>query len=60
MATSCFPSISADRKTIVYESNFGIWKLDIASGKTTEIGIDVKSDTKENDTELVAFNERGR
>src|SRR5690349_1169212 len=51
-----FPSISADRKTIVYEDNFGIWKLDLASGKSTEIVIDVKSDSKENDTELVSFN----
>jgi tricorn protease len=50
-----FPSISADRKTIVYESNFGIWKLDVASGKSTEIVLDIKSDTKENDTELVTF-----
>src|SRR5262245_3733142 len=50
-----FPNISADRKTIVYESNFGIWKLDVASGKSTEIVIDIKSDTKENDTELVTF-----
>jgi tricorn protease len=48
-----FPSISADGKTIVYEDNFGIWKLDTASGKSTEIVLDIKSDTKENDTELV-------
>jgi tricorn protease len=51
-----FPSISADRKTIVYEDNFGLWKLDVASGKSTEIHIDVKSDSKENDTELVTMN----
>ena len=51
-----FPSISADRKTIVYEDNFGIWKLDVASGKSTEIRVDVKSDSKENDTELVTVN----
>jgi tricorn protease len=50
-----FPSISADRKTIVYEDNFGLWKLDVASGKSTEIRIDVKSDSKENETELVTF-----
>ena len=24
---------AADGKTIVYEDNFGIWKLDVASGK---------------------------
>jgi tricorn protease len=50
-----FPSISADRKTIVYEDNFGIWKLDTASGKSSEIVIDIKSDTKENDTDLVTL-----
>ncbi len=50
-----FPSISADRKTIVYEDNFGLWKLDLASGKSSEIVIDIKSDTKENDTELVTI-----
>jgi tricorn protease len=51
-----FPSISADGKTIVYEDNFGIWKLDIASGKTAEIRIDIQSDVKENETELVTIN----
>src|SRR5271169_740744 len=50
-----FPSISADGKVIVYEDNFGIWKLDTASGKSTEIRIDVKSDFKENKTELVTL-----
>jgi tricorn protease len=50
-----FPSISADGKTIVYEDNFGIWKLDIATGKSTEIRVDIKSDVKENDTELVTL-----
>ena len=47
-----FPSISADGKTIVYEDDFKIWKLDIASGKSTQIPIDITSDTKDNDTEL--------
>src|SRR5580693_4848305 len=51
-----FPSISADRKTIVYEDNFGLWKLDVSSGKSTEIRVDVKSDSKDNDTELVTIN----
>ena len=50
-----FPSISADGKTIVYEDNFGIWKLDVASGKSTEIRIDIKTDVKENETELVTI-----
>ncbi len=51
-----FPSISADGKTIVYEDNFGLWKLETASGKSTEIRIDIRSDVKENDTELVTIN----
>ncbi len=50
-----FPTISADGKTIVYEDNFGIWKLDVASGKSSEIRIDVKTDGKENETELVSL-----
>ena len=50
-----FPSISADGKTIVYEDNFGIWKLDTATGKSSEIVIDIKSDSKENDNELVTI-----
>jgi len=47
-----FPSISADGKTIVYEENFGLWKLDTATGKSTQINIDIKADPKENDVEL--------
>jgi tricorn protease len=50
-----FPSISADGKTIVYEENFGIWKLDTASGKTSEIKINIVSDDKENLVETLAF-----
>src|SRR5207248_10045555 len=47
-----FPSISADGKTIVYEENFGLWKLDTASGKSAEIRINITSDVKENEVEL--------
>ncbi len=50
-----FPSISADAKVIVYEDNFGLWKLDTATGKSTEIRIDIKSDLQENKTELVTL-----
>jgi tricorn protease len=48
-----FPSISADGKTIVYEQDFGIWKLDTATGKSTPIRIDILSDDKENDIETI-------
>jgi tricorn protease len=50
-----FPSISADGRTIVYEDNFGLWKLDVASGKSAEIRIDIKSDYTENKTELTTI-----
>ncbi len=53
-----FPSISADGRTIVYEDSFGLWKLDTASGKSAEIHIDIKSDPKENDVELVTITNR--
>jgi len=48
-----YPSLSADGKTIVYEDNFGLWKLDVASGKSTEIHVDIKFDLKDNNVQLV-------
>ncbi|HTM24822.1 MAG TPA: S41 family peptidase [Vicinamibacterales bacterium] len=47
-----WPSMSADGKTIVYEDNFGIWKLDVASGRTNEIKLDITTDEKENESEI--------
>ena len=47
-----WPSMSSDGKVIVYEDNFGIWKLDVASGRTSEIKIDISSDEKENEVEV--------
>jgi tricorn protease len=47
-----WPSMSSDGKVIVYEDNFGIWKLDVASGKTSEIKLDIASDEKENEVEV--------
>ncbi len=34
-----WPSISYDGREVVFERNFGIWKLDTESGKTTEVSI---------------------
>jgi Tol biopolymer transport system component/C-terminal processing protease CtpA/Prc len=34
-----WPTISYDGKTIVFERNFGIWKLDVGSGKSAPIEI---------------------
>ena len=47
-----WPSMSADGKVIVYEDNFGIWKLDVASGKTNEIKLDITTDDKDNEIEM--------
>lgn len=51
-----WPSMSSDGKTIVYEESFGIWKLDVASGRTSEIKLDIIADEKENEHEIVAVN----
>ena len=50
-----FPTISADGKTIVYEENFGLWKLDTSSGKSTEIRIGIASDVKDNEVDWRAM-----
>jgi tricorn protease len=50
-----FPSISADGRTIVFEHDFGIWKLDTASKKVTQIKLDIDAETEENDSEMRAF-----
>jgi tricorn protease len=47
-----WPSMSSDGKVIVYEDNFGIWKLDVASGKTSEIKLDIATDEKDNEAEI--------
>ena len=51
-----WPSIGYDGRTIVFEHDFGIWKLDTASKKATPIHLDINAETEENDTEMRAFN----
>jgi tricorn protease len=51
-----FPSISADGKTIVFEHDFGIWKLDTGSKKVTQIHLDINAEGEENDSEMRSFN----
>jgi tricorn protease len=48
-----FPSLSADRKTIVYEQDFGIWKLDVASGDARPINIQITTDDADNNLETL-------
>ncbi len=47
-----WPSMSSDGKTIVYEENFGLWKLDVATGRANEIKIDIATDAKENELDV--------
>jgi tricorn protease len=51
-----WPSLSADGKVIVYEENFGLWKLDTATGETHEVKIDITPDEKDNNLETVLAN----
>src|SRR5262252_3217659 len=46
-----WPSMSSDGKVIVYEEDFGIWKLDVATGRTNEIKIEIAADEKDNELE---------
>jgi tricorn protease len=50
-----FPSISSDGKVIVFEENFGLWKLDVASGKTSEVKIDISADDKTNNFRVLTI-----
>jgi tricorn protease len=52
-----WPSMSSDGKTIVYEDDFGIWKLDVATGRSTEIKIELGTDDKDNELEFVTVND---
>ena len=51
-----FPSISADGRVIVFEHDFGIWKLDTGSKKVTPIRLNIDAETQENATETRVFN----
>jgi tricorn protease len=51
-----FPAISGDGKTIVFEHDFGIWKLDLASRQVKAIPIEISAETQETLTEFKEFN----
>ena len=53
-----WPAISADGKTIVFEHDFGLWKLDLASRKTASIKLDIAAETEENMSEVRSFSSR--
>ena len=51
-----WPAMSADGKTIVFEHDFGVWKLDVASKKASPIKLEIAAETQENLAEVRDFN----
>ena len=51
-----FPAISADGKVIVFEHDFGVWKLDVGSKRVAPIKLDISAETQENIAEVRDFN----
>src|SRR4029079_1339934 len=43
-------------KVIMFEHDFGIWKLDVASKRATPIKLDIDAETQENLSEVQSFN----
>src|SRR5262249_13043323 len=50
-----FPSISEDGRTIVFEHEFGIWKLDLPSGQVQPIPLEIAAETQETLTEFKEY-----
>ncbi len=50
-----WPAISADGKTIVFEHDFGVWKLDVATRKTNAVKLDIAAETEENMSEVRTY-----
>lgn len=53
-----WPSISADGKTIVFEHDFGVWKLDVASRRAAPIKLDIEAETQLDPEEIRTFQSR--
>lgn len=51
-----FPAISTDGKTIVFEHDFGIHKLELASKRVTPIKLDIAAETQESLSEVRDYN----
>jgi len=51
-----WPAISSDGKVIVFEHDFGIWKLDVNSKRATPITLNIDAETEENLSEMQSFN----
>jgi len=51
-----WPAVSPDGKVIVFEHDFGLWKLDLNSRKTNPITLNIAAETQENLSEVQTFN----
>jgi tricorn protease len=51
-----WPAMSDDGKVIVFEHDFGVWKLDLASRKAAPIKLEIAAETQENLVEVRDFN----
>lgn len=51
-----WPAVSSDGRTIVFEHDFGIWKLDLNSKKASPIQLNIAAETQENLSEVQSFN----
>ncbi|MFN2502556.1 MAG: S41 family peptidase [Pyrinomonadaceae bacterium] len=51
-----WPAISGDGRVIVFEHDFGIWKLDLSSRKATPVSLNIAAETQDNFTEVRTFN----
>jgi tricorn protease len=50
-----WPAISADGRVIVFEHDFGIWKLDVNTKKATPISLNIDAETQDNMSEVQSF-----
>ncbi|HWQ14939.1 MAG TPA: S41 family peptidase [Roseiflexaceae bacterium] len=50
-----WPSIARDGRTVVFERDFGIWRLDIPSGRAEPLDIRVRPDTKLNPVRVAVY-----
>ena len=53
-----YPSISADRRYVVYEQGFKVWRLDLQTGKTDVLRVEVRSDWRRNPITYKEFRNR--
>jgi len=50
-----WPAISADGRVIMFEHDFGIWKLDVNSKRASQITLNIDAETQDNLSEMQSF-----